>query len=349
MSEALATTTPATAPALNLPGRRKAALLCVSLGSDGAAEIFRHLPEDVIEQLTVEMARMQDVDGDTALAVLEEVVETAYARGYIAEGGVRYAREVLERAVGQARAQEILARLATAIETTPFEFLRRSQPDQIWAFLRGEHPQTVALVVANLPTTDLSAKVMKLMPPETQAEIAMRIAMMEQTAPDIVKEVARLVKNKLDSVVQHEYAAAGGVHALAAILNSADRGMERNVLQHLAEASPDVADEVRSLLFVFEDILKLDDRSIQLVLKDVDTKDLALALRGASEEVKERILANMSQRGAEMLREEMEFMPPQRRRVVEEAQTKIVASVRRLEDAGEIVIARGGADDDLVL
>jgi flagellar motor switch protein FliG len=263
---------------------------------------------------------------------------------------VSYARDVLERAVGPARATEILTRLATAIESTPFEFLRRSQPEQVWAFLRNEHPQTIALVVANLPTPDLAARVMKLMPPDTQAETARRIAIMAQISPDIVKEVASLVKRKLDSVVQqHEYAVAGGVSALAAILNSADRGMERNILEHLLVETPEIAEEVRSLLFVFEDVLKLDDRSIQLVLREVDVKDLALALRGGSDDVRERLLANMSQRGAEMLREEMEFMQPQRRKVIEEAQTKIVGAVRRLEEAGEIVLSRGGVDEELVV
>lgn len=334
---------------MSLSGRQKAAILCVTLGPDGAAEIFRHLPEDVMESVTVEMARLQDIDSATTAEVLEEIVDTAYAQGYIAEGGVSYARQVLERAVGQHKADEILARLATSMEATPFEFLRRTPPDQIWTFLRAEHPQTVALVIANLPSYEVGAKVMNHMPNDVQADIAVRIALMEQTSPDIVKDVARLVKRKLDAVVKHEYAVAGGVSALASILNAADRSMERIVLDHLTETSPDVAEEVRALLFVFEDILKLDDRSIQLVLKEIDTKDLALALRGASEDVKERLLGNMSQRGAEMLREEMEFMPPQRRRVIEEAQTKIVAAVRRLEDAGEIVIARGGSEEDLVL
>lgn len=333
-----------------LNGRRKAAILCVSLGPEGAAQVFKHLPDDMIEPLTVEMARLQGVEPEQQGTVLEEVVETAYARGYLAEGGVAYAREVLQRAMGPVKASELLARLATAIEATPFDFLRRSQPDQIYAFMRNEHPQTIAMVIANLPTHELAANVMKHMPPELQAEVAGRIARMEQTAPDIVKEVARLVKAKLDSVVQHEYAAAGGVHAVASILNAGDRAMERVVLDHLQGTNPEIADEVRGLLFVFEDLLKLDDRSIQLVLKDVDAKELALALRGASEEVKERILANMSQRGAEMLREEMELMPPQRRRAVEEAQTKVVAAVRRLEDAGEIIVSRGGGgEDDMIL
>jgi len=329
-----------------LTPRRKAAILCVALGPEGASKIFQHLPDDIVERLTIEMVKTQDVVAEQAEAVQREVVENAIARGYLAEGGLRYARDVLTRAVGEERAGAILDRLASYIEATPFEFLRATPPDQIYAFLRSEHPQTTALVIANLPTTELAAKVMALIAPDDQADIALRIALMGQTQPDVVKEVARVMQAKLDMVMQSEYSAAGGVGSLADILNKSDRGTERNILEHLANANPELADEIRALLFVFEDLLKLDDRTIQLVLKETDSKDLALALRGASEEVKERVLANMSQRASETLREEMEFMPPQRRRVIEEAQTKIVAAVRRLEDSGAIFITRGEADGE---
>jgi flagellar motor switch protein FliG len=323
----------------------------VALGPEGASKVFKHLPEELVERLTVEMVKTQDIDAEEAEAVQREVVENAIARGYLAEGGLKYARDVLERAVGMDRAAEILERLASYIEATPFEFLRQTPPDQIFAFLRSEHPQTTALVIANLPTSEQSAKVLAMIPPDQQAEIALRIALMGQTQPDVVKDVARVMEAKLDMVMQAEYSAAGGVGALADILNKSDRGTERNILDHLGQSNPELADEVRSLLFVFEDLLKLDDRTIQLVLKETDSKDLALALRGASDEVKERILANMSQRASETLREEMEFMPPQRRRVIEEAQTKIVAVVRRLEDSGAIYVARGGveADEEMVV
>jgi len=330
----------------SLPGRRKAAILLVSLGSKGAAEVFRHLPNEMIEQLTVEMAKMQAVEPEYASSVMQEMVDTAYARGYLAEGGLRFAREVLEQSVGSQRAGEILNRLSVIIEQTPFEFLRNTPADQIAAFLRNEHPQTVAMVVAQLPNTPLAAKVMELLEAELQADVAMRIAMMGQTSPDVVKEVAQVMERKLETVLQREWAAAGGVRSLAAILNAANRSTERNILEHLGNENDEVANEVRSLLFVFEDILKLDDRSIQMVLREVDSKDLGLAMRGASTEVQSKILDNMSQRGAEMLREEMEYMPPQRRKIVEEAQSKIVAIVRKLDDAGELVISRGGDDED---
>jgi flagellar motor switch protein FliG len=332
-----------------LSGRRKAAILLVSLGSKGAADVFKHLPNELIEQLTVEMAKMQAVEPEHASSVMQEMVDTAYARGYIAEGGLRFAREVLEQSVGTQRAGEILNRLSVIIEQTPFEFLRNTPADQIAAFLRNEHPQTVAMVVAQLPNTALAAKVMELLEPELQADVAMRIAMMGQTSPDVVKEVALVMERKLETVLQREWAAAGGVRSLAAILNAANRSTERNILEHLGNENDEVANEVRSLLFVFEDILKLDDRSIQMVLREVDSKDLGLAMRGASTEVQSKILDNMSQRGAEMLREDMEASAPQRRAVVEEAQGKVVAAVRRLEDAGALVIRRGAEEEEEVV
>ncbi|HEY4347362.1 MAG TPA: flagellar motor switch protein FliG [Gaiellaceae bacterium] len=335
-----------------LSGRRKAAMLCVSVGPEAAAEIMKQLPQDMVELLTIEMARTPTVNGPIADAVLQEVVETAHARGYISAGGIAYARSVLEKAIGAERAEDILARLATVIEVTPFEFLRGVPPDHISNFLRQEHPQTVALVIANLPTTDLAARVMQQIPPEQQPDIATRIALMAKTSPDVVREVARVMRHNLESVTHQEYAAAGGVEALATILNSVDRTTERNILERLAVIDSELADQVRALLFVFEDVLKLDDRAIQMVLKEIDSKDLALALRGASSEVGERLMANMSSRAAEMLAEEIEIMPPQRRKVVEEAQSKVVAAVRKLEEAGEIFVSRGAGvleDDEQVV
>jgi flagellar motor switch protein FliG len=334
--------------ALALPGRRKAAILCISLGEHGAAQVFKHLRTDQIEQLTLEMAKTPLVDSAQATAVLEEMVETAYARGYIAEGGMRYARDVLERALGPTAAEELMRRLTSVIESNAFEFLRGSSPDQICAFLRNEHPQTAAVVLAHLPTNDLAARVLQLFPAEEQATIATRIALMGQTSPDVVNEVSEMMQKRLETVLQHDDSEAGGARSLAQILNSTDRGIERNVLQSLAEESQELADEVRALLFVFEDLLMLDDRAIQLVLKEVDQKDLALALRGATPELRDRVLANMSQRAADMIQEEIELMPPQRRRVVEEAQARVVAVVRRLEDAEEIVITRGDTEDEVV-
>ena len=332
--------------AAELTGRKKAALLCVSIGQEEAAQIFKYLSDETIEQLTVEMARTPAVAPEAQGVVMEEVLETAAAHGYLQEGGMRYAREVLEKAVGPMRAQEILTRLAVVIESSPFEFMRGSPPEQIVAFLRNEHPQTVALVLAHLPSSELSARVLEQMQPDQQTDIATRIALMTQASPEVVKEIASVMENKLETVIRHEYQEVGGVGSLAQILNSADRATEQNILKFLGDTDPELADEVRSRLFVFEDIAQLDDRSIQMVLKEVDAKDLPLALRGASPDVTDKILRNMSQRGAEMLREEMEYMPPQRRRVVEEAQSKVVAAVRKLEDAGALVLSRGGGDGE---
>jgi flagellar motor switch protein FliG len=329
-----------------LDGRQKAAILLVSLGSERAADIFRYLKEDEIEALSLDMAKLHQVPTDVSGEVWSEMVETCLAEAYLAEGGVDFARDVLERAVGPERAREIVNRLTVAIERRPFEFLRRTPPEQIHAFIRNEAPQTVALVIANLHV-DLAAQVLALLEPDEQAQVAVRIGTMRETSPEVIEAVENVLRQRLSNVVSLDYAVAGGVHSLAEILNHTDRGTERNVLDSLSEVDPELAEEVRMLLFTFEDIIKLDDRSIQLVLKDVDSKDLAVALRGVGREVQDRIFSNMSDRGGELLSEEMEYMPAQKRAVVEEAQGRIVAVVRKLEEAGGIVIGRGG-DEDLL-
>jgi flagellar motor switch protein FliG len=340
---------PVTAPAnpgrrkSTVSGRRKAAVLLVSLGPEKAAEVFRHLHDEEIEPLSLEMAKLQRVDPGMTDSVFEEFAATVQAFDSLAAGGVEYAREVLERALGVERALEIIGRLSTFIEKRPFEFLGRTPPEQLVTFLRNEAPQTIALVVANLHTT-LASQVLASLPDGDQAEIALRIARMGETSPEVVRQVEEVMRQKLDTVVQQEYSVAGGVKSLAEILNSAGRTTERNVLDSLAESDEELAAEVRRLLFTFEDMVKLDDRSIQMVLRDADQKDLALALRGVNDDVKSRILNNMSERGAQMLLEEMQFQPPQRKRVVEEAQSRIVAIVRKLEEAGALVLSRGEED-----
>jgi flagellar motor switch protein FliG len=337
---------PAPRRASRLGGRQKAAVLLVSLGAERAAEIFRHLKEDEIETLSLDMAKLRQIPAEISADIWSEMVETCLAQAYLAEGGVEYAREVLERSVGADRAREIVSRLTVAIERRPFEFLRRTPPEQIQAFIRNEAPQTVALVIANLHT-DLAAQVLALLEPDEQAQVAMRIGTMRETSPEVIEAVEGVLRQRLSNVISQDYAVAGGVHSLAEILNHTSRGTERNVLESLTEVNPELAEEVRMLLFTFEDVVKLDDRSIQLILKEVDSKDLAVALRGVAKEVQQRIFSNMSERGGEMLSEEMEYMPAQKRAVVEEAQGRIVAIVRRLEEAGGIVIGRGGDDEML--
>ena len=334
---------------VTLTGRQKAAILLVTLGPQRASEIFGYLQEEEIESLSLEMAKTRSVPPDLTEVVMEEAVQMTLAADYVGHGGYDYAREVLEKTLGPARAAEIMGRLSVVIEARPFEFLRRTPPEQIVAFLRNEAPQTMALTIANLHTT-LAAEVLAQLQPETQADVAMRIATMNETSPDVIREVEGVMKQKLASVISQEYAMAGGVSSLVEILNRSDRATERNVLDQLAETDSQLAEEIRMMLFVFEDVVKLDDRSVQLLLKEVDQKDLALALRGVSDEVRDKVLTNMSQRAAEMLLEEIEYQPPQLRRVVEEAQGRIVAKVRQLEESEAIVITRAGAggDDELI-
>jgi flagellar motor switch protein FliG len=332
----------------DLRGIRKAAVLLVAVGEERAGEIFRHLGETEVEALSLEIAKSRKVPNATCREIIHEAVQTVLAEDYIAEGGVDFARNVLNRSLGAVRAEEVIGRLAATIERRPFEFLRRTPAEQIHVFLRNESPQTIALVIANLHTT-LAAQVLSQLEPEHQAEVARRVAVMAETRPEVVEHVETVMRQKLSNVIAQEYAAAGGVKSLADILNNADRTTERNVLDELAKSHAELAEEVRLLLFTFEDVVKLDDRSIQMILKEVDQKDLAIALRGVSEDVRGRIFSNMSERGAELLKEEIDFQPPQRRRVIEEAQGRIVGIVRRLEEAGAIVISRGaGGEDELM-
>ena len=301
-----------------------------------------------VEALSLELAKAQKIPTEVCRDVITEAVESVLAEDYLAEGGVDFARSVLMRSLGEDRADEIIGRLAATIERRPFEFLRRTPAEQIVVFLRNESPQTVALVVSNLHTA-LAAQVLSDIDTEIQADVALRIAMMGETRPEVVAQVESVMRSRLSAVGAQEYAVAGGVSALADILNSADRTTERNVLDELAKADSELAEEIRLLLFTFEDVVKLDDRSIQMVLKEVDQKDLAIALRGVNEDVRSRIFSNMSERGAELLREEIDFQPPQRKRVVEEAQGRIVGVVRRLEEAGAIIISRGAGGEDALV
>ncbi len=336
-------------PKLKMPGARKAAVLLVALGEENASKVVSQLSLGEQEVLSLEIAKSKRVPSEICRAVVAEAVENVMAEEFMAEGGVDYARLLLERSVGVERANEILGRLAATIERRPFEFLRRTPPEQIVVFLGNESLQTVALVVANLHAV-LAAQVLCELPAESQAEVAKREAPRTACRPEVIDQVEAVMRQKLSSVIAQEFAAAGGVKPLAEILNNADRTTERNVLDKLAEEHSELAEEIRMLLFTFEDVAGLDDRSIQMVLKEIDQKDLAVALRGVSDEVQERRYANMSERGAELLREEISFQPPQRRRVIEEAQGRIVAAVRRLEETGGLTITRGsgGGDDEVM-
>jgi flagellar motor switch protein FliG len=332
------------AAARSLTGRQKAAVFLITIGSARAAEVLKHLSEREIEALSTEMASLWRVKSDTAEAVVQDLAERFEAHSEFAMGGPEFAREVLEHLLGSTRAEEILGQITAQAELRPFDFLRRTPPEQIATFLSDEAPQTIALVTASLHTT-LGARVLACLPAELQADVALRIATMEDTNPGVVEDIERGLRLKLSNVVNQEFSQAGGVDALAEILNRAGRSTERTVLGAIAEIDGEMADEIRQRLFTFDDIVQLNDRDIQLLLREVDQKDLALALRGVSDEVKETIFRNMSSRGTEMLKEELDTGQPQRRAVVEEAQGRIVGAIRRLEDAGAITIGRSGEED----
>ena len=330
-----------------MDGVEKAATLLITLGPEKSAKIFKHLKEEEIEQLTLEIANTSSVSPQTKEKVLSEFYEICLAQQYIAEGGIGYAKELLEKALGEEKAKDVIGKLTASLQVRPFEFIRKTDPSQLLNFIQDEHPQTIALILSYLPASQASMVVSSL-PPEKQADVARRIAQMDRTSPDVIKQVEKVLERKLSSLVNQDYTIVGGVDAIVSILNSVDRGTEKHIMETLEVEETELADEIRKKMFVFEDILSLDDRAIQRVLRDVDNSDLALALKGATEEVQNVILNNLSKRLAVMIKEDMEYMRPVRMKDVEEAQQKIVNIIRKLEDSAEIVIARGGGDEIIV-
>ena len=328
-------------------GVQKAAILLISLGPEKSANVFKHLKEDEIEQLTLEIANTRSVSPAMKDAVLDEFYEVCLAQQYIAEGGIAYAKELLEKSLGAERAKDVIGKLTASLQVRPFEFVRKTDANQLLNFIQDEHPQTIALILSYLPSAQ-SAAIISALTPDKQTDVAKRIAQMDRTAPDVIKEVEKVLEQKLASLVNQDYTIVGGVDSIVEILNTVDRGTEKHIMETLEVEEPELADEIRKKMFVFEDILSLDDRAIQRVLRDVDNADLALALKGATEEVQNVILNNLSKRLAVMIREDMDFMGPVRMKDVEEAQQKIVNVIRKLEDSAEIVIARGGGDEIIV-
>ncbi|MEW6228310.1 MAG: flagellar motor switch protein FliG [Bacillota bacterium] len=334
------------APAIDLPGKKKSAIALVVLGPEISSEIFKHLDDAKIEQLTLEIANLGNVPSEVRRQVIDEFFERCDAQEF-ASGGMEYVRQILEQALGPHRAAEIIDKVSASLQQMPFSVARQVDPAQLVNFIENEHPQTIALVLAYL-RPEQAAVVLSSLPDALQTEVAVRLAEMDRTAPDVVAEVEKVLESRLSSVSGQDYSLAGGTKALVDILNRVDRATEKTILEELEEQNPVLAEEVKNLMFVFEDITLLDDRAIQTFLKEIDMKDLALALKAASEEVKKRIFSNMSERAGEMLREDMEFMGPVRLRVVEEAQQRIVTVIRRLEESGDIIIARGAEDEVLV-
>ena len=330
-----------------LTGVQKAAILLITLGPEKSAEIFKHLKEDEIEELTLEIANTRSVSPQVKEDVINEFYQVCLAQQYIAEGGIGYAKELLEKALGSDKAQEVIGKLTASLQVRPFELIRKTEPSQVLNFIQDEHPQTIAMILSYLSPSQ-AAQILGSLSPEMQADVAKRIAQMDRTSPDVIKEVERILERKLSSLINQDYTMAGGVDAIVAILNSVDRGTEKRIMESLEIDEPELAEDIRKKMFVFEDILLLDDRAIQRVLRDVDNSTVGVALKGANEEVQNVIFKNMSQRLAAMIREDMDFMGPVRMKDVEEAQQQIVGVIRKLEDAGEIVIARGGGDDLVV-
>ncbi len=329
---------------VELSSRQKAAVLLVALGPEASAKMYQHLPQAELEELTLEIARIGRIAPETRAAVVSEYREMCLAQDYISEGGLGYAHEALESAFGSDRAKEIVGRVSKAMEVLPFDFIRKAEPAQLLMFLQDEHPQTIALILAYLPPAN-AATVLSGLWPDLRAEVARRLAVMDRTPPEVIREVERVLQRKLSSVISTEMTSAGGVKSLVEVLNWVDRSTERTILESLSEQAPEVAEEVKKLMFVFEDIAGLDDRAIMQVLREVDSKELALALKGVNAQVADRIFKCMSERAGAMLREDMEFMGPVRLRAVEEAQQRVVNIIRRLEETGEIVVARGEQEE----
>ena len=331
----------------DLSGVQKAAILLITLGPERSAGIFKHLKEEEIEELTLEIANTRTVGPDVKEAILEEFYGVCLAQQYIAEGGINYARELLEKSLGTEKAMDVIGRLTASLQVKPFEFVRKTDATQLINFIQDEHPQTIALILSYLAPGQ-AAQIISGLAPDRQADVARRIAVMDRTSPDVIKEVENVLEQKLASLVNQDYTIIGGVDSVVEILNSVDRGTEKHIMESLEIEEPELADEIRKKMFVFEDILLLDDRSIQRVLRDVDNNDLGIALKAANEQVQNAIFNNLSKRLATMIKEDMEFMGPVRMKDVEEAQQKIVNIIRKLEDSGEIVISRGGGDEIVV-
>ncbi|MEG0381120.1 MAG: flagellar motor switch protein FliG [Kurthia sp.] len=330
-----------------LSGKQKAALLLISLGPEVSASVYKHLNEEEIERLTLEISSVKRVEPEVKEEIIEEFHNIALAQDYISQGGIGYAKTVLEKALGNEQALAIINRLTSSLQVRPFDFARRTDPAQIFNFIQNEHPQTIALILSYLEPQQ-AGTILSSLPQEVQADIAKRIATMESTAPEVISEIESVLERKLSSTVTQDYTETGGVDAVVEVLNGVDRQTEKTILDALEIQDPELAEEIKKRMFVFEDIVTLDNRSIQRVIRDSENEDLMLAMKVSSEDVKEIIFKNMSQRMAETFKEEMDVMGPVRLRDVEDAQTRIVAVTRRLEDAGEIIIARGGGDDVIV-
>lgn len=331
----------------DISSKQKAAIMLMILGPELSGQLMRFFKEEQVEQLSIEVARLERVTPEQRAQVVHEFHELALAQEYMAEGGIEHAKRVLETAFGSDRAEEIIEKVVTAMQVVPFEFLKKADPAQVLSFIQDEHPQTIALILAYMPI-NAAAQIVSKLPQELRVEVAARIASMEQTPPEVVRRIEQVLEKKISTVLSQEMTHAGGPKALVDLLNRVDRTTERLIMDSISESDPELADTVKNMMFVFEDITQLDDRAVQQVLKEVDMKELATALKGTGGEVQQKFFKNMSERAVAMLKEDMEFMGPVRLKIVEEAQQKVVAAIRRLEESGEITISRAGEEDVLV-
>jgi len=332
---------------VEVSSKQKAAIMLMVIGPDLSGQVLRYLDEEQVEMLSLEVARLDKVNSEQRESIINEFHELAIAQEFIAEGGIEHAKGILQAAFGDDRASDVLKRVEAAMQVVPFEFLKKADPAQVLSFIQDEHPQTIALILSYLPLQNAAAILSKL-PTELRAEVAGRIAMMDQTPPEVIRKIEQILERKISSVLNTEMTKAGGPKALVDLLNRVDRSTERLIMDSLGESNPELADTIKNMMFVFEDIVQLDDRAVQAILKEVDMRELGTALKGVSPSVTEKVFRNMSERAVNMLKEDMEFMGPVRLKVVEEAQQKVVGVIRRLEEAGELTISRGGEEEVLV-
>lgn len=327
--------------------KQKAAMLLIALGPEKSSKVFKHLKEEEIEQLTLEIANIKAVSPKVKEEVLQEFYEMCLAQDYIAEGGIGYARQLLEQALGSDKAVEVINKLTVSLQVRPFEFARKTDASQLVNFIQNEHPQTIALILSYLKPAQ-AALIIRSLPPEMQSDTARRIALMDRASPDVINQIEREFEKRLSTLVSEDYTTIGGVDSIVEIINQVDRTTEKNIMENLEIEDPELAEVIRKRMFVFEDIITLDPKSIQRVLREVDNHQLAIALKGAGESVKSVIMENVSKRLAAMIEEDLEYMGPKRVKEIEEAQQNIVNIIRKLEDAGEIVISRGAGDEVIV-
>ena len=331
-------------PALNIAGKAKAAILLVFLGPDTSRTILQSLSDQEIETLTIEIAKQRKISTEEKLSVLFEFEQMMMARKFYAEGGLEYAKLLLEKTVGPGRALEILARMGTSLQLQPFEAARTADPSQLATLIQNEHPQLVAMIMAYLQP-EKAAVVLQSMDHDSQIEIAKRLALMDRTSPEITREVENYLEEKLSSIIGQDLTTVGGIDTIISVLNSVDRATEKTIIETMEVQEPILADEIKKKMFVFEDVVLIDDRGLQRLFKEIDQKDLSLALKGVTDEVKEKFYKNMSKRAAEMLKEDMAYMGPVRMRDVDQAQQRIVKLVKKLESKGEIIVSRPGEEE----